>query len=1384
MMVTSATIETPSIQLLYPQSQLISIKLTEANFLIWRTQILTAIKGYGLEDFISSHPKIPDLYNTTSSQTQVLNPSHTLWIRQDQILASWILSSLSESILPLMIGLASSSEIWAVLERNFASQSKAKTLQYKMQLQTTRKGNMSMRDYLAKIKMCCDLLATTGNPVSCNDQIMHILSGLGSEYDPVMVTVTASINSFGLNDIQSLLLSFEARLENVVSLNSGNMVNTEGSQPSANYAAQDNFQKKGFNMRGRGNNSNFRGRGRGSFRGRGGRFQNSRVTCQVCQVPGHTADRCWYRFDQSYGTQSGSQVNGGSENSHTKNPTLNMAHVAGSNVSNDEGWWFPDSGASAHVTNDLNSLHSASEYNGTSKLQVGNGQNELISHIGNSTFYSPDSDRKFHLKDLLHVPGITKNLISVSKFALDNNVFFEFHPFFCLVKDQVTQTTLLKGTLKEGLYQFTLDHPGHSDNKGDMLQNKHQAFTVVSCNDLDIKIWHRRLGHSSYDVVTRALRDCNIPFDNKKADDSSICSPCVLAKSHKLPFNLSNSVAIACFDLIHTDLWGPAPIDSVNGYKYYVTYIDDHSKFTWIYLLKLKSEVVNTFIHFHSYVKTQFNAKIKSMQSDGGTEYKPLGEFFRKEGIVHRLSCPYTPQQNGCAERKHRHVVEMGVPAKGLDYLSPFEKLMKQKPDYSAMKVFGCLAYPHVRPYNKHKLEFRAAAGVFVGYSGQYKGYKILLPSGKVMVTRHVIFDEGTFPFSENAKDSHHIESGQLRSFVTSEPTVATFPSYHLKNTERQNTNEGGNQIATPSNSSTSESSESSPETISLRVELPHIGESEDDNGQCNMPIVAEKHVTVQNQHPMVTRAKVGIHKPRILSAEKVENDYEPRNVNEALKSAVWKKAMQDEYEALLRNKTWILTNPHADAHLVGNKWVFKRKKNADGTLERCKARLVAQGYTQTPGFDFHETFSPVVKPATIRIILSMALAQDWRIKQLDVSNAFLNGDLSEEIYMMQPKGFEQDNGKVCKLNKALYGLKQASRAWYTKVKCTLGMFGFDSSKADSSLFLYNKNNVKMYMLIYVDDMLITGNDENSVHRIIEGLKMQFALKDLGEIHHFLGVEVIKTTQGLHLGQKEYIKKLLQKANMLEANKSPTPMISTPQLSKYSGCPVKDAMMYRSLVGALHYVTITRPEICYAVNKVSQYMSNPLEPHLKAVKRILRYLAGTINYGLNFVKPKNINVTGFSDSDWAADLDDRRSTTGYCVYVGGNLIAWSSKKQQSVSKSSTEAEYRSLALITSEIMWIGHLLDELKIKQTRKPQIWVDNQSAIYLASNPILHARTKHIELDYHFVREKVVSDLIQVNYVPSLDQNADIFTKPLSNQFLTRLRERLTVAPHPSSD
>ncbi|KAG8473394.1 hypothetical protein CXB51_035704 [Gossypium anomalum] len=455
------------------------------------------------------------------------------------------------------------------------------------------------------------------------------------------------------------------------------------------------------------------------------------------------------------------------------------------------------------------------------------------------------------------------------------------------------------------------------------------------------------------------------------------------------------------------------------------------------------------------------------------------------------------------------------------------------------------------------------------------------------------------------------------------------------------------------------------------------------------------------NTHPMQTRSKSGIFKPRLFTS--VLTDQEPASIIEVFQSPGWTAAAHTE-------------------KAVGCKWIFKIKRNANGSVARYKGRLVVKGYLQEAGVDFRDTFSPVVKLTTVRVVLALAVSMGWSLRQ-------------EEIYMVQPPGFEQlgDNGQqlVCRLKKALHSLKQAPQAWFHKLKEFLVATGFVTSKVDTSLLVSQSGSQLMYVLVYVDDIIVTGNNNQAIDQFVQKLDDQFSLKDLGQLNYFLGIEVQYTTTATE------------------------------------GQPVENASLYRSIVRALQYVVITRTDIAFTVNKVCQFMHNPLDVHFKAVKRILRYLHGTLDHGLHFTKNSKLLLEGFLDASCGSDINDRRSTSGYCVFLGGSPISWSSRKQQVVSRSTVEAEYRSLAHVITEMIWIQSLLTELGVSLRGKALVWCDGSAALAVAGNPVLHSKFKHVELDLFFVREKVAQGLFQVGHVPSQEQVADILTKPLAASF-----------------
>jgi len=547
-----------------------------------------------------------------------------------------------------------------------------------------------------------------------------------------------------------------------------------------------------------------------------------------------------------------------------------------------------------------------------------------------------------------------------------------------------------------------------------------------------------------------------------------------------------------------------------------------------------------------------------------------------------------------------------------------------------------------------------------------------------------------------------------------------------------------------------------------LGADLDHEMQNED----LDLPIAIRKQRRSCTRHPIERfvsyQALSSKHYAFVSHLDQVRI---PESIHEALDNPEWRKEVLAEMEALESNKTWEVVELPKGKKAVGCKWVFTPKYCADGSLDKYKARLVAKGFTQVYGMDYTETFAPVAKLNTIRILFSLAANLDWPLHQMDVKNAFLNGELKEEVYMKMPPGFPgRKENQVCRLKKSLYGLKQSPRAWFERFTRVLKAQTYTQGQSDHTLFFKHLNGKIVVLAVYVDDIVLTGDDPTEIDRVKKALNKEFQVKDLGQMKYFLGMEVARSKKGISISQKKYILDLLEETGMLGCRPSDTPIRADKISDDEDLGKAVDMGRYQRMVGKLIYLSHTRPDIAYAVSVVSQHSHDPKQKHLNEVYRILRYLKGSPGLGLLFKKSDKRSVEMLTDADWAGDQDDRRSTSGYVTYVWGNLVTWRSKKQSVVAKSSAEAEFRAIALGICEGLWVKRVLEELRMPMKLPIRLHSDNMAAINMSHNPIQHDRTKHVEIDRHFIREKIDAKTIDLKYIPSKEQTADVLTKGLT--------------------
>ncbi len=877
----------------------------------------------------------------------------------------------------------------------------------------------------------------------------------------------------------------------------------------------------------------------------------------------------------------------------------------------------------------------------------------------------------------------------------------------------------------------------------------------VADKDSKEKLWHRRYGHLGEQNLQKIAREQLVKqFSYDATNQVGFCETCIGGKHHRSPFSSSTTQTTEILELVHSDVCGKIQEKSLGGGEYFLTFTDDRTRYTWVYILKTKDQVFDCFLKWKALVERQSKQKLKILRTDNGGEYtsNKFEGYLREEGIRHERTVPKTPEQNGVAERLNRTLVESArsmlldanlsksywaeaistavylrnrCPTKAVLRMTPFEAWHGEKPGVDHLRVFGCDSYAHIPKDERGKLDTKARKCILLGYGEETKGYRLYdVMTRKIIHSRDVRFNERA---KECGQDSHDVMKDDYKLIVDFSEIEAD------RDTEEDQPNH-------------------------------------------------EDH-----DHPLPRRSTRQSRQPDYYGREHsslCEAPNQPASYQEATNGPDrkrWQAAMEIEMLSMQDNKVWDLVQLPACRKTVGSKWVYKIKTGADGSVQRYKARLVAQGFTQKYGTDFDETFCPVVRQESLRLLIALSVQYGLNLHQVDVTTAFLNGTLEEEVYMRQPVGFvsQGEEELVCKLKKSIYGLKQSPRCWNVALDTQVKSMGFIQSKNDPCIYFKNIGGEMFYMGVFVDDIVLAGKTERDLKGVKTTLSRKFEIKDLGKLNYFLGVKVEqREDDSTWIGQPAYTKNLLETFGMQDSKPVSTPVDTSTKLTKATdddNCI--DQQKYQSAIGSLMYLSVsTRPDISYAVSNLARYSSKPKRDHWTALKHLLRYLKGTPKHGILYTKNGSNTCVGYTDADWAGDVNDRKSTSGYVFLVSGGAISWKSQKQRCVALSTAEAEYIAMASAAQESVWLRQLIAELTNSSvTEAPTlIYEDNQSAIAMTKNPQFHGRAKHIDIKNHFIREQVAKGTITLVYCPTLEMVADILTKGLSREPFCKLRAK----------
>lgn len=1303
--------------------------LSTSNYPIWSRKFSLGLKAIGASQVLSG----PD---------DEIDPTF------DEKIHAVLLLSMGEEIFPIVENSSTTREAWNILETRFGNNSTLGALNAIQEVFCLRQNSQSVSEYVARAQGAANNVArVAADFITINDNLLALilLMGVSEEYQTVVDTIDASTKSLSSIHVIEKLQNAECRRS---------ARDKENSSVLAATAKQRDF-------------------------------------CRYCNCAKSKCwkPKCFHLHPELKKKDKQNDVVSAYSASHSEDP-----------VKKDRRWLL-DSGCNRHICNDISALTDLHQHHSTS-IKMGDDHETFSTYTGTSTVSLGHVSAV--LRDSLYVPNMGQNLMSVGV-STERGLKFWFDGDVCQIFSQVEK--MPEGTLVKTIPKT--NNLYYMDNDRIQAIDRIHANVAGTQSNADIVRWHLRLKHGNYRSIQRLQHQNLISVSDNDIPETP-CRGCAMGKMTRGHFQQRDPENISTKPLqrVYADLCGPFPVAALGSrLRYVCVFIDEFSRFIWAYLLERKSDAAKAlkiFIRESTRFSSNSIEQFVCLQTDNGGEFmsSEIRNCLSELGIIHQTSIPYDHEQQGMVERPIRTIMEAAecmrlhanlpqafwgdsvaasvyiynrFPHSALNYQTPYEKWFGRTPTLSHMRVFGCKAWIHRQNRPHPRLTPKSSHVIFIGYAHRQKAYRFWnFQTNRSIVSRDAIFDESSFVSPEDlVKDQDHSENIATIWFGDNEATETMQDrneSTDIENGVIQNPEDNGESTGNePYQIQTLESAErnQSPLRRSGRTPKPrdfyvahHAIESKPDNDSDSLQNVQASTIVI----------------PNTLS-EALESQY----------CRYWKQAADEEFRKLVERNTWKLAEIPSNRKAISCRWVFAVKSNVSGGVTKFKARLVVRGFSQRVGIDFDEVFSPVAHSESQRLLLALTVNHGLKLRQADVISAYLNGNIDTEIYMDQPDGFRSAShpNHFCMLQKGLYGLKQAGHIWNNTLNEFLTKtLKFTRCKSDPCFYFISTDPGTFVLLtIHVDDMLFAHNNDALMQDIMEKLHSNFGITDLGKPQKVLGIRVNydEDNRMITIDQQTYIGELLAEFNMTDCKPASIPHQAGFLLtSKMSPSTVNEkAMMqdvpYRKLVGSLNYIaTHTRPDISYAVNVLCQFMANPGREHWTAAKLVLRYLKGTCSWGIKFSN-ENVPVEVFSDSDFAGDLDQRRSTSGCVCIMSGAPIIWRSQRQKTTAESSLEAEYIALNLASRESKWLKQLLEELPLSNdTEAILIKGDNQGSLSVANNNRTDRRTKHIDIKYHAIRDRVSSGTIRLEYCPTEQMVADFLTKPINKSKFVWCRDK----------